>query len=492
MENQLNSEIKLITKHSSIYGLANFIQRAIALLMLPVYTRFLNTSDYGMLEILYFVVTFVSIIMGLGISEAMGRFYYDSDSANEKNKVISTTIVGFGSISIIVGLLLFFISDFMSVQLFSSSEFVTHFKLIFIILACEFMVQSGLAFLRVKQKSSKLLFFSITHLLTSITLNVLFLVIFKMGVLGILLGTLIANVIVGGTMMFIIINQVGFNFSSELYKKMIKYGMPLIPSSLSEYIIIASDRFFLKELSGLHYTGIYSIGYKIGATIHRFVTSPFIQIWYPRRFESYENENSQQTYGKIFTYFTWILIFVGLGIVLLSEDLIKIITPQEYWIAFQVVPIIVLAHIFHSFYYHFSVEISYHKKTIYFAYINISTAVMNLVLNYFLIKSYNLWGAAYATLLTYFIRVVLIYNFSRKLAVIHFEKLRIFKMLLAAGIIFYLSSNFELDNPLANMSLKVLMLLLYPFILYVFKFYTDSEIDSIVNQAKKLKLKLLN
>ena len=96
------SESKIIAKHGAVYGIANLLDRIISFIMIPVYTRFLTPSDYGILELLYITSSVLSIFIGVGIESAVGRFYFDYKEQKDRNMVISTAYIGFGFLSLLV------------------------------------------------------------------------------------------------------------------------------------------------------------------------------------------------------------------------------------------------------------------------------------------------------------------------------------------------------------------------------------------------------
>jgi O-antigen/teichoic acid export membrane protein len=451
MVQSLKSELKILGRHSFVYSLSNILGRMVSFILLPLYTRYLTPGDYGVLEILYFVSSIISIL------------------------------------SLIVSLLLYFVSGTTSELVFGSREYLPHFQILYITLFTEFTIQFSLAYFRVEKRSTIILVFSLIRTVLTLSLNILFLVHYNLGAKGILLGSLVANGLTGIVMVFMVLWKTGFGFSPPLVRDMLLFGLPLIPSRIAAYIIIASDRYFIKEFVSLNRTGIYSLGYKLGSMMSQFITSPFIQIWFPRRFEHFNRGDSERIFAKIFTYFTAMLVFTSLGVALFAREIVMIMTTAPYWDAYKIVPLIVLAHIFHSFYYHFSVGITYYKKTKYFAYINIYTGILNLILNYFLITSFGIWGAAYSTLITYVIRAMLVYYYSNKLFPIIFEKIRIYKIIFSAGAIYFMGTFISVDNLLYSIVLKSVMLAAFPLLLYLTKFFSRQEITEIRKYADKVK-----
>lgn len=490
MAHSLKHEIKVIAKHFSVYGIANVLDRAIAFLLLPLYTSYLTPTDYGILEILYFTTTIVAIAMGMGVSQAMTRFYFDSDRQSDRHLVISTTFFSLGTLSILTAAVFTLSSGWVSRLLFETDAYSLHCKVIFITLGLGFLHDVSNNYFRVEKKSIRLTVFSLSKLLLTIGLNILFLVGLGMGVLGILLGTLLSSLVIGITMITFVLRDVGFGFSLPLLKNMVRFGLPLIPSSTASYLMIASDRYFVKEFVTLQETGLYSIGYKFGAFVSDFVTSAFIQIWHPRRFEYFDKDDSERIFARIFTYFIGLVTAMALALSLFAKEILQVMTTEAFWPAHQIVSIVALAHVFHAMYYHFEIAISYFKKTTYFTYINISTALFNLAMNFVLIKNYGMWGAAYSTLLTYIARATLVYYFSNRLFPMVFEKGRIFRLVAIAGVVYGIGQFVHTGSIIGNIGVKAAVYLLYPVGLLLSGFLESREKQEAIAILRKGQRKL--
>jgi len=488
MVKSVGSEVKLIARHSSIYGLANVLDRIVSFIMIPVYTRFLTPADYGILELIYMTTSVISLVVGLGIEEAVSRFYFDYKDEKERNKVVSTAFLGYGGMSVAITLLLLPFSGFMAKHILNSADLASYFIVALLTLCGDMIIPVAFTYFRIKQKSVAVMVFQVSKTLTAIGLNIYFVVFAGMGVYGILLASLISSVIFAVVMIAYVIRQTGISSDFKLLWHMIRFGAPLIPSNISGYIVHMSDRYFIKAYADLTLTGLYSLGYKFGALINQFVTSPFIQIWIPRRFEFFDRENSERIYARIFTYFSALSLFIGLLISVLSKDIVRIATAEPYWSAYKVVPIIVLSYIFFSFHYHFNIGILMKKATKYIAYINIANAVLNLILNFILIKRYNIWGAAYATLICFIFKAALTYYISNKFHKVHMEWRRVITLFVTAFIIYFLVIRIEIGSIWVDMAVKTLAACGYIAALFAIRFFTHDEIQKFKHVIRTRKL----
>ncbi len=472
----VGKELKLLSRHSSVYGLSNILNRVVSFVLLPLYTHYLAPADYGVADLLYFTTAFIGIVLEMGINTALSRFYYDSDDQAERNKVVTTAFYGFGIGSTVIIAILIAFAKPITVLIFNGPEYTGLLVLALLGLALDMYIKVVFTYLRVRLRSFTLMTVSVIRLVMQLSLNIGFIVYMEMGIKGILLSTLVSNAALFLFLMPYTLRETGLKFSKDKFKEMFYFGLPLIPSNFMAYIINVSDRYFVNYFSGLALTGLYTLGYRFGILINEFVGAPFAKVWVPRRYEMFKRGDSERTFAKIFTYFAVLLYFIGLGISVVTKDVIKIMAEESYWNAYQVVPIITLSYILSNFQMHFNIGIMIEKKTKYIMYINIVTATINLILNYFMIKTYDMFGAAYATLISFAIKDVLLFWVSNKLVKIIIEWGRFIKASVLGIVLYFPINMIDTGHLYANVILKSLSCLSYPLILYLIGFFEPDEL----------------
>jgi O-antigen/teichoic acid export membrane protein len=173
------------------------------------------------------------------------------------------------------------------------------------------------------------------------------------------------------------------------------------------------------------------------------------------------------------------MIFFGLAIAVLTRDVLMIMADSSFWSAYKIVPIIVMANIIFNLSAHINMGLLITKNTKYFMYINLSNGIFILFLNLFLIRKYGVYGAAFATLIAFIYKVSLTYYFSSKYYTIHFEFLRIGKILLATVIIYLGTMPIQFDSVYTTFLVKFSIILLFPAMLFASNFYTQVEKEKI-------------
>jgi O-antigen/teichoic acid export membrane protein len=195
------------------------------------------------------------------------------------------------------------------------------------------------------------------------------------------------------------------NFDRVLWKKMMKYSLPILVAGIAFAVNEHFDKillgYLLPENIAKSEVGAYSACYKLGLFMVLFATAFRLGIE-PFFFSHSNKENAPQTYAVITKYFVILGSLILLGVIVFADVLkLLLLDNKSYWEAMKVVPLIILANFFLGIYNNLSVWYKLTDKTIIGAYISIVGAVVTLVLNYFLIPKYSYYGSAIATISAY-------------------------------------------------------------------------------------------
>ena len=472
------SEIKKFLKHSFIYGIGALLSKIVGFLLIPLYTRYLTTSDYGVLELLDLTSTIVSIFISMRIGSAVIRFYYDSADELEQKKVVSTAYMATFASALLVVLFSQICSIRLSCLIFDTDVYDKYFKLVFMATALSLISSVPEAYLMARKQSIFYTIISLMTLSSYLILNIYFIVFLKMGILGILYSSVITKIFNSSVLSFYCITKNSLFFSFTKLKSMLKFSLPLIPANVGTFILNYADRFILQKLATTAEVGIYALGYKFGYMLPVLVMGPINMIWVPQMFEL-ASKSDKKTIEKMFTYITLILIFCGLGLILFTKDAIRIMATPPFYPAYKVVSFVVLGYIFRGMASFFWDGIMVSKKTIYIGISVFVSALSNILLNIFLIPQFRAMGAAYSTAISFFIMFVLIFYFCQRVYSIKCEWGRISKIAVASLFIFFLNQWIVLHPVLLSLLFKTFLLTSFPFLLYLINFYTNDELRRI-------------
>lgn len=479
-------ELKFLLKHSSIYGLGSILARIVSFALLPLYTRYLTPTDYGILELVDITTGMIGIVVGVGISSAVSRFYYESDDVKFRHQVISTVYITVATVAGISLLLLNFSTEFLAGLILDNKDYQYFFQLSFLSLFIGLIYDVGLIYLRLLHKSVIYIWLSVTSLIIAVSLNIYFVAYLEYGVLGILYSMIITRLIICIPVTAFIIKGVGITYNHELSLEMLKYSLPLIPSSIATTIVNYSDRYFIKYFISIHDAGIFALANKVGSVVHMLITSPFIMTFLPRRFEIAKEEGVKENFVKIFDYYLMLILFVTLGLSVSANEIMYFMTTPEFYRASNYVPIIALTMVILGLKYHFEFGILYTKKTKYYLYINVTTSTIHILLNYFLVQLYGVWGALYSSLAVISLNTLLIYFVAQKLYRIPFDFYKSALTLCIAVGLYYISSITMSGNIFLVMLYKFLVVMSFPLLLILFRVVSEQEFNAFKKWAKNL------
>jgi O-antigen/teichoic acid export membrane protein len=478
----LRYQIGKIGKHGAVYGLGSISSRVVAFFLIPLYTHFLTPADYGVLQLIGITIEVMSVIIGLRLAVTVFRFYYEAEEDNTKKTVVSTALIGVLIMGTGLVAPILVIAPWMSSLILEGEQQAWLLRIALISLWFQLPISVVTSYIQVKEKSVFFVSVSLSRLLFSVLLNIYFVAIAKIGVLGILMSTLIVDVIAGSVLIPYCISLNGINLSWSWVKKMLRFSVPLIPGSLASMATHASDRYFIRGYLSLADTGIYSLGYKMGNSIHGLLYVPFSQIWNARRFAIEKDPDAKVIYAKICTYFISFMCFTGIGISLFATDIVALISPKEYGQAAHIIPLIVLCYIVYATEDHVSTGIWLSKKTERIASATIFAAVINLCMNFLLIPKFGMYGAVVSTLVTFVCRNAGLYLMANKLFPIPFEWGKLFGILFLCAILYMIGEQLSELNVYIRSIIKLGLWFSYlPVFLMIFlkKHERDKIMDSL-------------
>ena len=490
----MKSELKKTIGHAGIYSLGVILSRAISFLMLPIYTRYLSPSDYGVLEILEVTVDIVSIFTGMGIVQGLFKFYQQYEGERDKKELVSTLfilVILFYATSCFLGGLF---SSGISSLAFGTSEYRRYILVSFMNLFLSFLIYVPLAYVQAKHRSAFFVSVNAVKLAMQLSLNILMVVYLGMGVLGVLYSTLISCAAVGGVLTFYTFAKVKWTFSKEKALKLLTFGYPFVFSGLGAFILTYSDRYFLNYYSHLSNVGIYSLGYKFGFLLMTFPVRPVFNIWMVQRFEILKKENYEELFNQFLAWFVIVTLSVALFIALGVEDLLKIMSSPLFWDAYKIVPIILLAYFFQACTDFFNFGILHSGKTKHMAYATTLSAGVIIVLSFVLIPRYGIHGAAWVTSISFAIRLLYVYVASQNLFRIGYKLGRpagAAAVAVAVFLTYAVGSGFTsiFNNRLMSGILKIALLAMFYILLFALGIIKTEErryVFSLLTSPRKL------
>ncbi len=394
---------KKLLSNTAILGLGTFGSKILVFLLLPLYTACLSPDEYSWADLITQSANLLMPILSLGICDAVFRFTMDREL--DKKKVLNTGIyVILGGLA--VSLVLF--------PLLNLIEYFNGYMWLIILYAMSANFHSILAqYVRAKGMTAFFAGQGIFATALTIGLNILFLVGLNIGLLGYVLSVVISDALSAFLIIFVIRKDFSLlvrNFSGKLAKVMLKYSIPLIPTTVFWWITNVSDRYMIKGFLGDEINGFYAVAFKI-PTILILLSGIFIEAWqFSAVTEQDETKKGERAvfFGSVFDSFQGLLFISAAALIAFSKVFSKILFAEEYYTAWQYMPILVAATVFSSLVTFMGSVYLVDKKSVRSFVTSMIGAAINIILNLLLITTpLGANGAALATFASYFVVFVI-------------------------------------------------------------------------------------
>jgi len=479
-------ELKKLLKHSMIYGVGSLLSKSVGFMLIPFYTHYLRPSQYGILELLDLTMGFVALLVNVWVTIPLVRFYYDNEDEEEKKRVVSTTMWAVACVAIAISSAALLFSKEISTLVLKSPDYSFYVQVIAVsfFLACINSVAWNYA--RAQQRSVLIVSLNFCSLAMMVAINIYFVAVLKLGVLGVLYGSLLGSYVVSAVLTVQTLREVGLGFDFQKMKALAAFGAPLVFTNVGAFVLNFSDRFFLQSYGNSSIVGTYALGYKFGYMLSFLVIQPFIMIWSARMYDIAKMKDAKRLFAQFGAYLCLVLTTVAVGISVVIKDVISMVAASDFQSAYRIVPLIALAYVFQGISYHFQTGILIEKKTFYMGMMGAIAAVTNVALNLLLIPSYKGMGAAWATTLSFLVLALLAYNFSQRTYRVPYILSKFFVPLLL-GTATYLISTF-ITVPTAALSIMVKLLLVPAFLagVYLLGFLDKDEAVKVKSLFKML------
>ena len=420
-------------KETFVYGLATVVPRILNFLLVPLHTQTLPVEGYAENTAFYVYAAFFNILLTYGMETSFFRFFSQS---NNENKVVSTATITLAITTLLIFGLLFSQANQMARWIGMAPS---HFNLLLGVLLCDTLVVLPFAYLRATGKASKFTFLKLLNVGVYAFFNLMFLWWLPQQGTVLPWGTdmvqyvFIANLMASALVLLILIPfyfRIQWIWSAALLKKMLRYGAPIMLAGAAFVVNENLDKLLIRYFIDDSTMGAYSGCYKLAVFMTLFVQA-FRLGAEPFFFNYAKHQDAPKVYALIMKYFVvfggLLLLTVGVCIAPLKEALIR---RPEYWVAIDIVPIILLANLFLGVYHNLSVWYKLIDRTSVGMYISITAALATIALNIWLIPWVGFIGAAWATLLAYGGMALTSYVWSRKHYPIPYDTKRILGYLL--------------------------------------------------------------
>lgn len=426
------SKLKLFLENFLFYGGISMLQKALPFITLPIITKLLpDSKNYGISDMFNLIISFGSAIAILGMYDAIFREYFEKKEDVEYKKTVTSTGLGIVLISsLILSIIIFLFNNKLSFYLFSDEKY----KKLITLSAIGIFISSlnTIVITPTRMKNQRKIFF-----FTGISFPLIgFIVTFyflkrNFTYEALVYGTVIMNSL--SLILFYILNKKEFSlkkFDKKIAKELLKIGIPLVPTFLIYWIFNSMDRVMINKMLGTGELGIYSVGAKV-SSVSQLIYTAFAGGWSYFAFSTMKDKEQVKINSKVFEYLGIVSFMVFIIAQPFISPVFDIFFKGAYIRGKEVFSFLFLSPLILMLFQTVGNQAIVIKKSYLSTIALLLGAVLNIFLNYILIKNYGIEGAAFSTLNSYFISVILMCVICYKLELFKISK----KFLIISGLL---------------------------------------------------------
>lgn len=413
----MKNRSKSLIKNTSILSFGTFCTKGIMFIMTPLFTRWLTTTEYGNFDLMVSYITLLLPLLTLATGESLFRFLLSEDNKVEKERVLSTALI------------IYLIGGLCSVLLICLFIFI--FKLDFLIyisfisyLITEMFYNYLMMSMRGIKRLDVYTIGNITYVIGISIFVSIFVWKYDFGLPGILFGYACADIL--SIVIMLTISQIyrNINFQKVSFytlKRMIKYSLPMIPNSISWWVVNISDRTLITIFLGSKFNAIYAVANKIPGLCNTFF-SVFHLSWQQNATETMQDSDRDLYYSTVMNNMLVVIGSICILILGINYWFFKILFTSDYFLGYYQAPILVLAIIFSmlgQFIGGIYVAQMKSKKN---GLTTVMAAVLNIIVNIMFIQNFGIYAASSSTLISYLFLFIIRFLDIRKEIKINFNK----------------------------------------------------------------------
>jgi O-antigen/teichoic acid export membrane protein len=418
----LASRIKQLSKDSLIYGIGGALARSIGIILVPLYTHYFATDQYGIYGNVVSVATLITTLLIFGLDAATSIYFFDSDAPDTRREVTAVWLYATLIVSIPICVLLLPLSGLLSNLAGPNDSYAGWVALAVVNVPFVLLSTVFVNVLRLYFQARAYVAVTLFTAALNLALTVWMVAVLHWGIPGTLIASLISSI--AGSIPGLILTRhyYALRLNRELLGKMLRIGWPMMLASLALVLNNTANGFFLLHLISANETGVFSIALRITALASVLMTA-FQLAWSPYSLSIASAPDAKRTYAKVLTYY--IIGFGGfaLALGLFGREILTLVDSRHlgYAEGYKVLGLLAYATILTGAYYITNIGSNIAKKTTNISWTTMAAAATNIVLNLALIPWLGMVGSALASLSVSLLTAWLIYRVSQREYPIPFE-----------------------------------------------------------------------
>lgn len=411
-------------RNSFLYLLPIIVGNIYPFITMPIFTRILTTEDFGVLALAHVYAVLMCGISNFGLTNVYNRDFFQYRDQKSSAAVLYSTLIFVINNMVILTLLTYFFRHPLSKYIIGSTKYGNLLFWAFCSAGVMSLKSYYLSYFKNSENAKKFVWYTINESTLTFIFSLVLVGYLRVGVIGIVWGQLLANIIIFIVLTVKFCNRLQVSFNLKILKKSLKLSYPLTPKIFLGVIASQFDKYMIGLLASLGGVGIYSIAQRVSYLIFTYMIA-LNNVYQPQVFSRMFDlkENGGEEIGRYLTPFAYASIVFALLISLFSEEIIMILTPVSYHGAIDIV--MILSMYFGILFFTMHPQLLFAKKTHISSLLTFFGIGLNIVLNILFIRRWGAMGAAWATFLSGMISGTITFKVSQHYYKIKYEYIKI-------------------------------------------------------------------
>lgn len=438
---------RALLAHASKYTIGNLLVTVAGVVSFPLFTRLFAVDEYGLMSL---VATTLMLVVGLGklgFQHSMVRFYAETRAGNNSftlPQYFGTVLGAMAALACAATLCWLAVVELIPAGAWKDPRLLMLLRLTSVLVFIRIFESVFMNLLRAEQRSGFYSAYMVVRKyggLAAIILTVLYVV---HGLKGFYVGSIVGEAIIvsGLGMVYLRQQPIGLsNFRSELFKRMLMFGLPMIGYEIGGVILSVGDRYVLQALAGPEQLGFYSASYNLCEYVQTTLLVSVGQALIPMYTRIWEERGAEETIRFISRVLHYYLMLGALVVAVLAatgHDVLALLASEKYRPGGVIVPWVIAGMVLEGGLPIVAAGIFIRKQTRIMMILVLGCAVLNIALNFALVPHFGIIGSAVATLLSYMVLTGSAMVIGQRRLAVPFPGLALLKFSALAGVAYLL------------------------------------------------------
>jgi O-antigen/teichoic acid export membrane protein len=487
--------LRKLALHVSNYSIGNLLVTVSGFISFPIFTRIFSVGEYGVLNLISATLGLLLAVSKLGVQHSIVRFYGEVRSGQSETSIsqyLSTTLFGMMAIGLATTVAWAVISQLIPTTWWSDPRVTSLFLLTAVLLFIRTIDSSLVNFLRAEERSGILNIYNVAKRYGALGLVLVTLFYVARDLYGYFWATVIAEAVAAGVLLAVMSRTRRFSpreYSSDLFRRMLAFGIPMIAFELSGIVLNIGDRYVIEAMLGSESLGVYSAGYNFCQYVQVVFLVALSQAVTPMLVRCWEDKGPAETgrfVRQTLHYYLMVALPLVAGVSAVGREMLVILASDKYAEGATIIPYVVGGMAVDGALAMLAAGLYIQKRTMVMAALMASCAILNILLNVAMIPSLGIVGAALATLLAYGALALGAWRAGRKLLPFAFPWTSAAKFAFMSLIMYVIVDSIALGNRWASLSAQVVIgVLVYAVLVLLFDQQSRSALRVVIGRLAR-------